>query len=107
MAGPLLIERLVADGETNLYIRLQLAGVQRRVEQPEFDSAPVENAVEVEPLIAAVVVMPMLVSCVPSVPLPPESVDVYRASPVYPVEEIRVGLFAIMLPPDVDAQGLV
>ena len=55
--GFLLYQRLMADCQTELQVRLDLPGMEGGVEQPELNGALGKGSVEVEPPVAALVVM--------------------------------------------------
>ena len=55
--SPALHQRLMADGEAELDIAFHFTGMEGGIEQPEFDGALGEHAVQIQGMVAAVVVM--------------------------------------------------
>lgn len=105
--GAPLVEGLRGDGKAELDVCLDLAGVGGAVKQPELNGPFLEHAVQVQAMVAAVMVM-LITSVVPDIP---DAADRFKDPGLFSVElveEALLNLFAILpLPCYLHLHGLV
>ena len=101
-----LHQGLVGDGQAQLDIRLDLPGMEGGVKQPELNGSLGKHAVQIQRMVAAGIIVDVPVG-LSVVPQPLQLCHGLGPLPVDLIQETQIGFLTVVLPANLNLQGLV